>query len=104
MTTSGAKPRTFVAGVLIKQVEDDNQRLELGVVTDAVFVRQTINIMLRAQGNGVSSVSSLKAQTAKPAPMRTPGSATTDTHDITDAVKSANGQAAKPSGGLVESH
>ena len=98
MTTLGAKPRTFVAGVLIKQVEDDNQRLELGVVTDAVFVRQTINIMLKAQGFGVRPSSEMKVVPAKPAPIHTPGGATTDTKDMTNTPKSASGQAAKPSG------
>jgi hypothetical protein len=97
MTSQGDKGHAFVAGVLIKQVEDDNQRLELGVVTDAVFVRETINLMLKAQGSDLNPSASLKP--AAPAPMRTPGGATTDTQDMTRRVTDTVGQAAKPSQG-----
>ena len=97
MTSQGGKGHTFIAGVLIKQVEDDNQRLELGVVTDAIFVRETINLMLKAQGFGVNPSASLKP--AAPAPMRTPGGPTTDTQDMTRRVTDTVGQAAKPSQG-----
>lgn len=97
MTTQGDKAHTFIAGVLIKQVEDDNQRLELGVVTDAIFVRETINLMLKAQGAGTNPVGSLKP--AAPAPMRLPGGATTDTQDMTRRITNSAGQAAKPSEG-----
>lgn len=81
MTSQGGKGHTFIAGVLIKQVEDDNQRLELGVVTDAIFVRETINIMLKAQGSGAHP--SVNLLPTSPAPMRTPGGPTTDTQDMT---------------------
>lgn len=97
MTSRGGKGHTFIAGVLIKQVEDDNQRLELGVVTDATFVRETINLMLKAQGRGVNPSVSLKP--AAPAPMRTPAGPTTDTQDMTRRVTGTVGQAAKPSQG-----
>ncbi len=81
MTSQGGKGHTFIAGVLIKQVEDDNQRLELGVVTDAIFVRETINIMLNAQATG--AYPSVNLLPTSPAPMRTPGGPTTDTQDMT---------------------
>ncbi|CAL4867879.1 hypothetical protein MMA231_02151 [Asticcacaulis sp. MM231] len=81
MTSQGGKGHTFIAGVLIKQVEDDNQRLELGVVTDAIFVRETINIMLKAQASGAHP--SVNLLPTAPAPMRTPGGPTTDTQDMT---------------------
>jgi hypothetical protein len=97
MTSQGGKGHTFIAGVLIKQVEDDSQRLELGVVSDAIFVRETINLMLKAQGNGVNPSASLKP--AAPAPMRTPGGPTTDTQDMTNRITGTAGQAAKPSQG-----
>jgi hypothetical protein len=97
MTSQEGKGHAFVAGVLIKQVEDDNQRLELGVVSDAIFVRETINLMLKAQGFGVNPSASLKP--AAPAPMRTPGGATTDTQDMTRRITGTAGQAAKPSQG-----
>ncbi len=80
MTTSGAKPRTFVAGVLIKQVEDDSQRLELGVVADAVFVRETVDLMLKAEGTGKNPVAKLK--TIAPPAVKTP----TETKDMTSTA------------------
>jgi hypothetical protein len=67
---AGAHP--LIAGVLIKQVEDDNQRLELGVVTDAVFVRETIDLMLKAQLGGQAPRTGATVP-APPAPMKTPG-------------------------------
>jgi S1-C subfamily serine protease len=63
--------RPLITGVLIKQVEDDNQRLELGVVTDAVFVRETIDLMLKAQLTGKAPGVSPSIP-APPAPMKTP--------------------------------
>ena len=88
----------FVAGVLIKQVEDDNQRLELGVVTDAVYIRQTIDLMLKAESTGLGPNSGLKVTPMAPTPIHTPGGATTDTQDMTTAKSGAANQAAKPSG------
>jgi S1-C subfamily serine protease len=85
----------FIAGVLIKQVEDDNQRLELGVVTDATFVRQTIDLMLKAQG---ASVATLKPAPKPVTTMQTPGGPTTDTRDMTGSTnKGSATQAARPS-------
>ncbi len=72
MTSQSGKGNTFVAGVLIKQVQDDDQRLELGVVADAVFVRQTIELMLKAQSSGPMPAASLKVVPTAPAPMHTP--------------------------------
>jgi len=80
MTTTGPKAHTFVAGVLIKQVEDDAQRLELGVVADAVFVRETVDLMLKAEASGTNPVARLK--TIAPPPVKTP----TDTQDMTSAA------------------
>lgn len=89
MTTP--KGKTFVAGVLIKQVEDDNQRLELGVVADAVFVHQTIDMMLKGETVGA------RLKPAQPAPVKTPGGPTTETEDMTNRTSQPAGQAAKPS-------
>jgi Trypsin-like peptidase domain len=44
---SGSKGGAFISGVLTRQVEMDNQRLELGLVTHAVFVRETIDMWQR---------------------------------------------------------
>ncbi len=98
MKSTTSKAGGFVAGVLIKQVEDENQRLELGVVTEAVFVRQTIDILLKAQAKGVAPVPALKV--APPIPKGTPGGATTDTSDMIGAGNSGTaGAAAKPTTG-----
>ena len=94
----GAGKGNFIAGVLIKQVEDGEQRLELGVVTDAVFVRQTIDLMLKAEARGEVPVN-LRVQPAAPAPMHTPGGATTDTKDMVPTSGAAQG---KPSGEETE--
>ena len=96
MTSQGGKGHTFIAGVLIKQVEDDNQRLELGVVTDAIFVRETINIMLKAQATGAHP--SVNLLPTSPAPMRTPGGPTTDTQDMT---RRTNARPSEGEGGLI---
>jgi len=72
MARDGTHPMALVTGVLIKQVEDDNQRLELGVVTDAVFIRQTIDLMLKAQLSGLGPGVNLTVP-APPAPIKTPG-------------------------------
>lgn len=93
---AATKAGGFIAGVLIKQVEDENQRLELGVVTEAVFVRQTIDMLIKAQGRGVNPVPVLK--TTPPIAKGTPGGATTDTSDMIGTGNSGTvGQAAKPS-------
>lgn len=90
---TNAAGKGFIAGVLIKQVEDGDQRLELGVVTDSVFVRQTIDLMLKAEAAGQVPVN-LRVQPAAPAPMHTPGGATTDTKDMIPLSGTAR---AKPS-------
>ena len=94
----GAGRGNFIAGVLIKQVEDGDQRLELGVVTDAVFVRQTIDLMLKAEAKGDVPVN-LRVQSAQPAPMHMPGGATTNTQDMVPLSGDAK---AKPSGEAVD--
>ena len=94
---TNSKSGGFVAGVLIKQVEDENQRLELGVVTDAVFVRQTIDMMLKAQASGVSPMRSAKPVAAA---RDVPGGSTTDTTDMTGNSNTGTAtQAAKPTNG-----
>ncbi len=96
---AGPGKTNFVAGVLIKQVEDGDQRLELGVVTDAVFVRQTIDVMLKAEAKGDVPVN-LRAQPAAPAAPNlnknnTPNGATTDNKDMVPLSGTAK---ARPSG------
>jgi len=95
----GSAKSNFIAGVLIKQVEDGDQRLELGVVTDATFVRQTIDLMLKAEARGDQSVNQ-HVQPAQPAPMHTPSGATTDNKDMVPLSGTAK---AKPSGEETES-
>lgn len=55
-------PVTFVSGILTKQVELENQRLELGLVTHAVFVRQTITQMQTAEARKTASLSPSEAK------------------------------------------
>lgn len=62
-------PLTFISGILTKQVELDNQRLELGLVTHAVYVRHTIKLMQETRAREPLVV---KALPAAPAPVRTP--------------------------------
>ena len=94
---TSAKSGGFVAGVLIKQVEDDNQRLELGVVTDAIFVRQTIDLMLKTQSSGVTAMQSGKPVAAA---KNVPGGSTTDTADMTGMTNQGTAtEAAKPMNG-----
>jgi len=95
---AGSGKGNFIAGVLIKQVEDGDQRLELGVVTDATFVRQTIDLMLKAEAKGDVPVN-LRVQPAAPAPMHTPGGATTDNKDM---IPLSGTTKAKPSGEETE--
>ncbi|MFT4091232.1 MAG: serine protease [Asticcacaulis sp.] len=71
-------PMTFISGILTKQVELDNQRLELGLVTHAVFVRHTITLMQNARAKAPLVV---RASPAAPAPIRTPES-TGATRDV----------------------
>ena len=65
----------FVAGVLTQQVELNNERLEIGIVTDAQFVRDAI-AMLDQPG---------PAEPTAPAPAA-PASPTPVTHDVSANV------------------
>ena len=49
------KTQLVITGILTKQVEMDNQRLELGLVTHAVFIRQTLEILAKKQGYSAPS-------------------------------------------------
>jgi len=87
----------FVAGVLIKQVEDSKERLELGVVADSSYVRKTIMInRLRP--------SSASASASKPIDPKLLGQSslrTTDQGAGRDMVKGETaGQAGKPSAAI----
>lgn len=94
---NGSKAGGFVAGILIKQVEDENQRLELGVVTGAVYVRQTIDMMLKAQSSGVAPLRAVKPVAAG---RDVPGGSTTDTTDMTGNSNTGTANhAAKPTNG-----
>jgi V8-like Glu-specific endopeptidase len=46
--TVGTEDVQFVAGILTQQVEMNDQRLEIGIVTEASFVRETIGQLDRA--------------------------------------------------------
>jgi S1-C subfamily serine protease len=43
--SQGAAPTEFIAGLLTQQVELNNERLEIGIVTHAKFIRETIALI-----------------------------------------------------------
>ncbi len=57
----------FVAGILTQQVEINDQRLEIGIVTEASFVRETIGQLDRGAAKG-TAVPTAPAQRAPLAP------------------------------------
>jgi hypothetical protein len=52
----------FVAGMLTQQVEPNNERLEIGIVTDAQFVRETV-VMIDKTGASAPTVVAKAAST-----------------------------------------
>ena len=85
----------FVAGVLIKQVEDAKERLELGVVADSSFVRKTIMM------NKLKPVSSQTIRPTEPNKTLQPSLRTTDQGAGGDMVKGESpGPKAKPSSSI----
>ena len=59
-----AQDAGFIAGLLTQQVELNNERLEIGIVTHARYVRETIELMLRPlNAEAVSTVASAAAPT-----------------------------------------
>jgi len=65
------KSVTVVSGILTKQVEVNAQRLELGLVTHAIFVRQTIEQYYAARGKsaGVSAGVTQSSASSTPPPV-----------------------------------
>ena len=63
-----AEPVQFVTGMLTQQVELGDVRLEIGIVTDAQFIRDTIALLDRPHA----------APDAMPTPVPTPGAPVTD--------------------------
>jgi len=45
--SDAAAPAQFVAGILTQQVEVNHQRLEIGIVTEAQFIRETLSLLDR---------------------------------------------------------
>lgn len=62
---------TLVSGILTKQVEVNSQRLELGLVTHAVFVRQTIEQLYASRGQA-AGVKAGVTSSASPPPLVVP--------------------------------
>lgn len=42
---AGATAKPFIAGLLTQQVELNNERLEIGIVTHAKFIRETVALV-----------------------------------------------------------
>ncbi len=74
-TASGqTAPAQFVAGILTQQVELNNQRLEIGIVTEAPFIRQTLALLDQpgaAAPAAAPDAESASAGSAKPASAET---------------------------------
>ncbi|HEX4182593.1 MAG TPA: serine protease [Caulobacteraceae bacterium] len=70
---AGAAAPQLVAGMLTQQVELNNERLEIGIVTDAQFVRDAIALLDQPKS-------------ADPAPIPTTVPATPVTHDVSARV------------------
>jgi hypothetical protein len=68
------EPMEFIAGVLTQQVELNNERLEIGIVTDAEFVRAAIALLDQPR------------KPAAPPPTTVTASATPITHDVSARV------------------
>lgn len=81
----GPKGQRLVTGVLIKQVEDARERLELGVVSDATYIRQTIAMHRKTQMQNPTTLKSSQPQTP----------AQKDSRDLNRGTTA--GQVAKPS-------
>lgn len=45
VVAAGAEPPQFIAGLLTQQVELNNERLEIGIVTHARYIRETIDLL-----------------------------------------------------------
>jgi len=68
--SSPGEPAGFIAGMLTQQVELNNERLEIGIVTDAQFVRDAIALLDQP-----------RSAVPAPAPAATPPAAPV-THDV----------------------
>jgi len=62
----------FVAGILTQQVELNDQRLEIGIVTEACFVRETISQLDRAVKGSAAPVAPAAQGRAAGSGMRLP--------------------------------
>ena len=62
--TSQSEQQQKPAGVLTQQVELNNERLEIGIVTHAKFIRETLAILDKLPGAAVT-----QARVAKPEPI-----------------------------------
>lgn len=56
----------FVAGLLTQQVELSGERLEIGIVTHAKFIRETLALLDQLPGSGVTRVRAPKGEPAIP--------------------------------------
>jgi hypothetical protein len=76
--SSQAEELHFVTGMLTQQVELNNERLEIGIVTDAEFVRDTIALLDKSKTAPVEPLA--------PAQQPAPGAAATDVASVGQAV------------------
>jgi len=72
------QPIQFIAGMLTQQVELNNERLEIGIVTDAEFVRDAIALLDQPRAKPASP--------AAPTVVAASATTTTATHDVSARV------------------
>lgn len=63
---AGANGQPLIAGVLTQEVELDNERLGIGVVTHARYIRETIDLLLPGAAAAPAAPVTIKAEPAIP--------------------------------------
>lgn len=64
-TSDRVEPAGFVAGILTQQVEVNSQPLQIGIVTEAAFIRQTLALLDRPNAGGAPPAPEAETATAK---------------------------------------
>lgn len=62
----GADARMMIAGMLTQQVELDHERLEIGIVTQASFIRETVALLDRPHGPDARPPATIAAPAVTP--------------------------------------
>jgi len=76
-TSDRAEPAAFVAGILTQQVEVNSQPLQIGIVTEAAFIRQTLTLLDQPAVASATPEPATETPTAKIASSTQPPAAVT---------------------------